>query len=142
MVELVQLRDHQALDDRAEDADDCGHNEERPPVADAQLVEQQVGNEGAHHVLGTVGEVDDVEQAEDDGQTQGQQCVERAIDQSDQQLPEQGLRRYAEDLHLLPDPSVAVRLNRRPARPLSGRAVCGYYFRLGRSRRALAHALT
>jgi hypothetical protein len=46
---------------------------QRPPVVDAELVQQQVRDEGAHHVLGAVGEVDDVEQAEDDGQPERQQ---------------------------------------------------------------------
>src|SRR5580765_5889361 len=45
-----------------------------------------------------MGEVDDVEQAEADGEPERQQRIERAVDQSDQQLPEQSLRRYAEDL--------------------------------------------
>src|SRR5690606_3724097 len=44
-------------------------------------------------------EVDDVQQAEDDGQAERQQRVERPVDQADQQLPEEGRRRYAENLH-------------------------------------------
>jgi hypothetical protein len=38
-----------------------------------------------------MGEVDDVEHAEDDGKPKAQQCVKRAVDQAKQQLPEQRL---------------------------------------------------
>jgi hypothetical protein len=39
---------------------------ERPPVADAEPVQQQPGHECPDHVLGAMGEVDDVQHAEDD----------------------------------------------------------------------------
>ena len=42
-------------------------------------------------------EIDDVEHAEDDGKPEAQQRVERAVDQPEQELPEQRLRRNAED---------------------------------------------
>ena len=38
-----------------------------------------------------MGEIDDVEHAEDHGKAEAEQRVERAVDQSDQQLCEQGL---------------------------------------------------
>ncbi len=98
VVQLVQPLEHEALDQHAGDADHDGRDQQRPPVADAQLVEQQPGHEGAHHVLGAVREVDDVEQTEDHGQPQREQGVERAVDQPDQQLPEQGRGGNAEDL--------------------------------------------
>src|SRR5262249_46574144 len=60
-------------------------------------LQQQIGSKGAHHVLGAVAEIDDVEHAENDGQSQAQQRVKRTVDQADQQLPEQRLRRDAED---------------------------------------------
>ncbi len=41
-------------------------------------------------------EVDDVEHAEDDGKTQAQKGVERAVDEADEQLLEQLLRRNAQ----------------------------------------------
>jgi hypothetical protein len=44
-----------------------------------------------------VREVDDVEQAEDDRQAEREQLVERAVDQPDLKLPEQGLGRNAEN---------------------------------------------
>src|SRR5262249_22557889 len=50
----------------------------------------------AHHVLRAVGEVDDVEEAEDDGQPQAQHGVERAIDEADEELAEESLGRDAE----------------------------------------------
>ena len=61
------------------------------------MLQQQIGRERAHHVLGAVREVDDVEHAEDDGEAEAQQRVERAVDQPDQQLAEQRLRGNAED---------------------------------------------
>src|SRR5438132_6930792 len=39
-------------------------------------------------------EVDDVEEAEDDGESEAEHGVERPVDQPDEQLPEQGLRRH------------------------------------------------
>ena len=47
-----------------------------------------------------MGEIDDVEHAEDDRQPEAQQRVERAVDQPEQQLPEQRLRRDAEDSNM------------------------------------------
>ena len=43
-----------------------------------------------------MGEVDDVEKAEDDGEAEAEHGVERAIDQPQNHLPEQCLRRNAE----------------------------------------------
>src|SRR5262249_40354546 len=71
----------------------------RPPVADADLVQQEVRRECAQHVLGAMREVDDVEKAEDHGQPERKQRIERPVDQANQQLAEQRLGRDAEDLH-------------------------------------------
>jgi len=43
-------------------------------------------------------EIDDVEQAEDHGQPEREHRVERPVDEADQELAEQRLRRDAEDL--------------------------------------------
>src|SRR5690606_9586884 len=56
------------------------------------------GDEGPQHVERAVGEVDDVEQAEDDGQPQREHGVERAVDQAEQELAEQGLDGNTEKL--------------------------------------------
>ena len=79
-------------------ADGGRREEERPPVPDAEVVEAHPRRERAHHVLGAVGEIDDVEHAEDHGKAQAEQRIERAVDQAEQKLPEQGLRGYAENL--------------------------------------------
>ena len=42
--------------------------------------------------------VDDVQHAEDHGETEREQRVKRAVDQPDQELPEEGLRGNAEEL--------------------------------------------
>src|SRR6185436_2118674 len=69
----------------------------RPSVVHAELVEQKPGAERAHHVLRAVREVDDVEEPEDDGEPKGQERVERAVDEPDQELPEQRLGGDPED---------------------------------------------
>jgi hypothetical protein len=45
-----------------------------------------------------VGEIDDVEQPEDDGQAEAQHGIERAVDQPEQELAEESLRRDSEKL--------------------------------------------
>ena len=52
-------------------------------------------------------EVDDVEQAEDDREAEAQQRVEGAVDQPEQQLPEQGRHGNAEDRVQLRPPALA-----------------------------------
>ena len=68
------------------------------PIIQAEILQQQIGGKRTHHVLRAVGEIDDVEHAENDGKAEAQQRVERAVDQTDQQLAEQRLRRNAENL--------------------------------------------
>jgi hypothetical protein len=46
-----------------------------------------------------MGEVDDVQQAENHGQAQGEQRVKGPVDESNQQLPKQRLRGNAKDFH-------------------------------------------
>jgi hypothetical protein len=45
-----------------------------------------------------VREIDDVEEAEDHREAEREHRVERAVDEADQELAEQRLRRHAEDL--------------------------------------------
>src|SRR5439155_506994 len=61
------------------------------------MLQQQEGDERAQHVLGAMREVDDIEHAENNGEPETEQRVERAVDQPDQELAEQGLRGDAED---------------------------------------------
>ena len=103
------------LDQNAGRTDHERPDHQRRPIIDAEILQQQISREGAHHVLGAVGEIDDVEHAEDHGEPEAQQRVERAVDQAEQELPEQCLRRYAEDLEHAPCPT-------RPPAPASGRA--------------------
>jgi hypothetical protein len=97
MVELVEPAQERPLDHDAGHGDDDRREQQRPPVVEPGILQQEERHEGAHHVLGAVGEVDDVEHAEDHGESEAQQRVERAVDQPEQQLPEQRLRRDAED---------------------------------------------
>ncbi len=89
-------------------ADQDRRDHQRRPITEPAILQQEERAEGAHHVLGAVREIDDVEHAEDHGEAETQHGVERAVDQPDQELAEQGLRRYAENFeHGCPDPSIA-----------------------------------
>ncbi|MGY4459820.1 hypothetical protein ACVWYI_003780 [Bradyrhizobium sp. LB13.1] len=84
MIQPGQPLQHGPLQDHAEDADDDRRKQQRPPVVDAAEVQQEIGSERAHHVDRTMGEIDDVEHAEDHGKPETEQRVERAVDQSHQ----------------------------------------------------------
>ena len=58
---LVEPLEERALEHDADEADHDRREEERPPVAEARPLQEEVRHEGAHHVQGAVGEVDDVE---------------------------------------------------------------------------------
>lgn len=67
------------------------------------MLQEQPSSECAHHVLRTVREVDDVQHPEDDRQTETQKRIERSVDQAEQKLAEQRLRRHTQQLeHLIP----------------------------------------
>jgi hypothetical protein len=91
VIQLVETREHEPLDHHTQRAHDEWRDDERPPVPQPRLVQQEVRHEGADHVLGAVGEVDDVQEPEDDREPQGKERVERPVDQADQQLPEECL---------------------------------------------------
>jgi len=99
VVKLVELLEHRALDDHPGGPDHDGRDQQSQPVIHAQLVEAKPGHEGAQHVLGAMREVDDVQQAEDHGQSQRKQRIKGPVDESDQQLPEQRLRGNAKNFH-------------------------------------------
>src|SRR5262249_37803793 len=96
MVELIKPLQKQPLDDDPGYPHDEGRKDDRPPIAQPGVLQEKVRAERAQHELSAVGAVDDVEHAEDDGEPQAEQRVERAVDKPDQQLPEQGLRADAE----------------------------------------------
>ncbi len=86
----MQAAQHGSLHQHAQGRCQQRHDQQRPPVVQAQVLHQPPGDEGAQHVLRAVGKVDDVQQAKNDGQPQAQQRVKRAIDQADQQLTDDG----------------------------------------------------
>ncbi len=98
LVAHVQLRNEVALHQHAERADEDRGDDKRGPVADGdiRIVEQEIGGERAHHILRAVGEIDDVEQAEDHREAEAQHGVERAVDEAEEQLAEQRLRGHAQ----------------------------------------------
>ena len=97
VVELVQMFQQQPFDQNTGRAHQDRHDGEGDPIIKAEMLQQQIGSERAHHVLRAVREVDDVEHAENDGKPEAKQRVKRAVDQAEQQLPEQRLRRDAEN---------------------------------------------
>jgi len=96
MVELIEPLQKQPLDDDARYPDDDRRKDDRPPIIQSRVLQEKVSGEGAQHVLGAVREVDDVEHAENNGEPQAEQRIERAVDEPDQQLAEQRLRTDAE----------------------------------------------
>jgi hypothetical protein len=96
MIELIKPLQEQPLDDHTGNADQYWRDDQRRPVAEAGILQEQIGDKGTHHVLGAVAEIDDVEHAENDGEPEAEQRVERAVDEPDQQLAEQRLRTDAE----------------------------------------------
>src|SRR5574343_896754 len=84
MVELVQPAQHQALNQHPDNADDQRRPDQGHPVIDAKAGQRDPGDEGTHHVLRTVAEIDDVQKAEDDRQPQAEDGVERTVDQAHQ----------------------------------------------------------
>ena len=97
MIELVQTRKHRPFDDDTESADRDRRNQQRPPVAETEILQQKPRAESAHHVQRAVGKIDDVEQAENHGQPEREHGVERTVDEPDQKLAEQRLRGHTED---------------------------------------------
>src|ERR1700678_4007102 len=91
MIDAGQPLPHGPFQDHAENADRDRGKDQRRPIADIGDVEQEIGAERAHHVERAMGEVDDVEHPEDHGEAETEQRVERAVDQSDQQLGVKGL---------------------------------------------------
>jgi hypothetical protein len=67
-------------------------------IANTEIGHQHPGDKGAHHVLRAMGEIDDVEQPEDDCESEAQERIERAVDQPKQHLAEQCLWRDAKKL--------------------------------------------
>jgi hypothetical protein len=98
MVEIGDALEQQTLDQHAEGAHGHRREEQRPPITDAEIGEQEPGAEGTQHVLGAVREVDDVEKPEDHREAERQDGVEGAVDEPDQELTEQHLRGDAEKL--------------------------------------------
>src|SRR5574343_1851027 len=99
VVELVESAQHQAFDQHPDDADDQRRGDQRHPVVDAEAGQRDPGDKGPHHVLRTMAEIDDVQQAEDDRQPEAENGVERAVDQPNQQLAAQQRGRDSENFH-------------------------------------------
>src|SRR5579883_341972 len=102
VIELVEPAQHAPLEHDPDSADDDRRYEQSPPVIDAELGKQEPRAKRSHHVERAVGEIDDVEKSEDHREAEAQQGVERAVDQSDQQLSEQCLGRHAEQMEHQP----------------------------------------
>ena len=97
MVEVVEPRQHGAFDQGAEGGDDQRRDDECRPIGNAEFSQEKIGDEGAQHVERAMGEVDDAQQAEDDGEPQRQKRIEGAVDEADEKLAEKGLDGNSED---------------------------------------------
>ncbi|KAG1376874.1 hypothetical protein G6F59_018223 [Rhizopus arrhizus] len=97
MVHAIGARDQQALRHDGKHRHDQRHQHKRRPVVHAQVVQQHPGQERARRVLRAMGEVDDVQQAENHRQADREQGVERTVDQAKQQLAEQRRGRHSEN---------------------------------------------
>src|SRR5690606_17276627 len=93
VIEMVEPSDNQPLDYDPCNADDDRNEDERPPIAETAIGQEHPRNERAEHILSAMGEIDDVEQAEDHCEPQRQDRIERSVDQPEQQLPEKRLGR-------------------------------------------------
>ena len=119
MVQMIQPADHSPLQDHAERADDQRRQDQRREIADAGVLQQHPGGEGAHHEQRAMREVDDVQHAEDHREPQRQHRVERAVDQPEQELAEQQRARDAEDHDHRVSPPRSGRGHRIVARSVS-----------------------
>ncbi len=99
VVELVDPAQQQPLDRHAEKADDERRRDEHHPVVDAEIRTRHPGEQRPQHEQCAMREVDDVQQAEDHRQPQAEDGVERAVDQPQQELAQQGRQRDTEDFH-------------------------------------------
>src|SRR5215203_5401008 len=130
MVEAGQPLQHGPLKYHAEDADYDGSDQQRPPISDAGQMQEEIGAERAHHVERAMGEIDDVEHAEDHGEPETKQRVERSVDQSHQKLGVKSLHRFRTQSRL--GRGIALGRERWPAgtAPAGGRC---YFFTSGQA---------
>lgn len=80
VIKVVEMAQEQAFDDDPEHPDDEGSEDERGPIADPDILQQQPGHESPQHVEGAVGKIDDVQQPEDQRQAQAEHGIEGPID--------------------------------------------------------------
>ncbi len=76
MVEFVKPADDGFFQHDAEGSDNQRCQDEAGEIADPEVVQQHPGHKGAHHEQRAMGEVDDVQHAEDDGEAKRQAGVE------------------------------------------------------------------
>jgi hypothetical protein len=83
VIKFLQTFQEQPLDNDAGRADQNRHDDERCPIIESEILQQHIGDERAHHILRAVGEIDDIEHAENDGKPKTEQRIERAVDQAE-----------------------------------------------------------
>jgi hypothetical protein len=82
VIQLVQVAYECAFKDDTHRADDQRREDQHQPVVESQVLQPHPCDEGAEHVERPVGEIDDVQQAENHCQPERQYGIERAIDQA------------------------------------------------------------
>ena len=116
-IPVQQPLQQQPLDQDPQQADGQRCQQQHQPVVQAQIFQPHPGQKSTHHVQRPMGEIDDVEHAENHCQTQRQHRVERAVHQTQQQLPEQGRQGNAEKVsHLFSVGSIQLTVTRNEGR--------------------------
>ncbi|MOA35395.1 hypothetical protein D3C78_1568410 [compost metagenome] len=89
MVELVDPAQQQPLDQHTQQPHQQRRRHQHHPVVDAEVVHGHPGANRPQHEQGPMCKIDDVEQAENHGQAQTQDCIERTVDQPQKELAHQ-----------------------------------------------------
>src|SRR5690606_12269600 len=96
VIEMIEAGEKHPLQHNPEGTDDQRREDQRPPVADPEILQQHPGDKGAHHVKCAMREIDDVEKTENNGEPERQHRIKRTVDESKQELSHQNLWRNSQ----------------------------------------------
>src|SRR5207344_3099365 len=88
---VAEAADHQAIEEEAEDEGPADHQRQRDVGVDAQQPPQEEDGIHGQHQQAAMGEVDDVQDAVDQGETYGDQHIDAAGEQPVQDAGEDDL---------------------------------------------------
>ncbi len=78
----INLRYKRLFQEYTDQGDDARREQQRPPIANPQMFQQQPGDKRPSSIDSPMGKVDDVQQSEDQCQTQAEDRIESPIDQT------------------------------------------------------------